>query len=348
MSPTRLLRFKIVFLRVLEYYNGILFLTTNRVGTMDEAFKSRIHVSLYYPPLTEEHTRDIFDVNLRRLHEIEAAKAASQAGYLALDIDDASIAKFATRHFRKHSQSERWNGRQIRNAFQVAYSLAQFDTWERDPDDSDDDDDGANPQAAPASGEMTPSGRRALKMDSSHFDIVEQSIERFDRYLFKTRGADADTAKTNQLRNDRYRDPREVEDDRWSLGPDYRSGQRPNARRENPRGPGGRGSMFDVVARSPRNQHREHFDDEDEEDEEANSEVIGDDYGRHKNTPVRNPFPSSHSTPSVPRSRRGDDRHYAQRGGDEYSADDTRYGRGGSMSSGRANSYGRERDGYEY
>lgn len=43
-----------VFLRVLEYYNGLLFLTTNRVGTIDEAFKSRIHLSLYYvsiPPL---------------------------------------------------------------------------------------------------------------------------------------------------------------------------------------------------------------------------------------------------------------------------------------------------------
>jgi len=36
-----------VFLRILEYYSGILFLTTNRVGTIDEAFKSRIHVSLY-------------------------------------------------------------------------------------------------------------------------------------------------------------------------------------------------------------------------------------------------------------------------------------------------------------
>jgi len=40
-----------VFLRILEYYTGILFLTTNRVGTFDEAFRSRIHMWLYYPPL---------------------------------------------------------------------------------------------------------------------------------------------------------------------------------------------------------------------------------------------------------------------------------------------------------
>lgn len=35
-----------LFLRTLEYYDGLLFLTTNRVGTLDEAFRSRIHVTL--------------------------------------------------------------------------------------------------------------------------------------------------------------------------------------------------------------------------------------------------------------------------------------------------------------
>ena len=40
-----------VFLRVLEYYDGILILTTNRIGTFDEAFKSRIQLALHYPPL---------------------------------------------------------------------------------------------------------------------------------------------------------------------------------------------------------------------------------------------------------------------------------------------------------
>lgn len=34
------------FLRALEYYRGILFLSTNRVGTFDEAFTSRIHIQI--------------------------------------------------------------------------------------------------------------------------------------------------------------------------------------------------------------------------------------------------------------------------------------------------------------
>ena len=37
-----------VFLRVLEYYEGILILTSNRVGTFDEAFKSGIQFALHY------------------------------------------------------------------------------------------------------------------------------------------------------------------------------------------------------------------------------------------------------------------------------------------------------------
>ncbi|RDW78394.1 p-loop containing nucleoside triphosphate hydrolase-25 [Coleophoma crateriformis] len=40
-----------IFLRTLEYYEGILFLTTNRVKNMDPAFQSRIHISMEYPNL---------------------------------------------------------------------------------------------------------------------------------------------------------------------------------------------------------------------------------------------------------------------------------------------------------
>lgn len=37
--------------RLLEYYRGILFLTTNRGDTLDRAFHSRIHLTLRYPDL---------------------------------------------------------------------------------------------------------------------------------------------------------------------------------------------------------------------------------------------------------------------------------------------------------
>jgi AAA+ superfamily predicted ATPase len=43
-----------IFLRVLEYYEGILFLTTNRIRNIDDAFHSRIHVTIQYPNLSAE------------------------------------------------------------------------------------------------------------------------------------------------------------------------------------------------------------------------------------------------------------------------------------------------------
>lgn len=40
-----------VFLRLLEYYEGILFLTTNRAGNIDQAFFSRISMAIHYEDL---------------------------------------------------------------------------------------------------------------------------------------------------------------------------------------------------------------------------------------------------------------------------------------------------------
>ncbi|KAI0193019.1 P-loop containing nucleoside triphosphate hydrolase protein [Xylaria flabelliformis] len=49
-----------IFLRTLEYYRGILFITTNRAGSIDAAFKSRIHLSLKYPALTQSSQKEIW------------------------------------------------------------------------------------------------------------------------------------------------------------------------------------------------------------------------------------------------------------------------------------------------
>lgn len=40
-----------VFLSALEYFEGVLFITTNRPGSLDEAFQSRIHVTIGLPEL---------------------------------------------------------------------------------------------------------------------------------------------------------------------------------------------------------------------------------------------------------------------------------------------------------
>jgi AAA+ superfamily predicted ATPase len=65
---------------MLEYYNGILFLTTNRPGVLDEAVKSRVHLNLHYNFLTEDQVVAIFKINIQRLREIED-QAAKEKPY---------------------------------------------------------------------------------------------------------------------------------------------------------------------------------------------------------------------------------------------------------------------------
>ncbi|KAE8442709.1 hypothetical protein EG329_002900 [Mollisiaceae sp. DMI_Dod_QoI] len=145
-----------VFLRILEYFNGILFLTTNRPGTLDEAVKSRVHMSLYYSPLGESETEEIFRLNLARLKEIEEQRAEA-SGEEKLFIFDAEIIEFARQHYKKHINGPgRWNGRQIRNAFQIAASLAHYD------------------------GDANPGAQRQL--GARHFQTVDEATTKYDQY----------------------------------------------------------------------------------------------------------------------------------------------------------------------
>ncbi|XXH00022.1 hypothetical protein Hte_006363 [Hypoxylon texense] len=177
-----------VFLRVLEYYNGLLFLTTNRVGTIDEAFKSRIHMSLYYPPLDKAQTRDIFRLNVAKLREIEAQRHAA-TGEPPLAVREAEIVDFAGRHYEENARSTGcWNGRQIRNAFQIASSLAHHNYAQA-------------VETARGLGQQPPA---APTLDRSLFEKVQMSTQSFDRHMKESKGFDADLP----LRNTFYEEGR--------------------------------------------------------------------------------------------------------------------------------------------
>ncbi|KAL8940078.1 MAG: hypothetical protein Q9211_002446 [Gyalolechia sp. 1 TL-2023] len=168
-----------VFLRVLEYYNGILFLTTNRVGSFDEAFKSRIHMSLYYPPLERDHTVAIWEMNLDRAKAIDAeeVKVTKQPSMV---IHRAELVEYAGKHFDNTKRgSGRWNGRQIRNAFQIATALAHFNAEEE------------NKKRAKASENQqadNPIPKTAPILKVKLFKTVADATLRFDEYLTETAG----------------------------------------------------------------------------------------------------------------------------------------------------------------
>ena len=163
-----------VFLRVLEYYKGILFLTTNRVGAFDEAFKSRIHLHLYYPVLNKDQSMSIWQMNLDRLRR--------QRGE-TMQVDENAILGYAEAHFEFHKQKNtRWNGRQIHNAFQTAAALAEY--------------------------EALSNNKETANLEVAHFKTVADASHQFDRYIAETiGGSDAERALNDRERSDNFRWP---------------------------------------------------------------------------------------------------------------------------------------------
>lgn len=171
-----------VFLRVLEYYKGTLILTTNRVGAFDEAFKSRIHLNLYYPALNKDQTLAIWKMNLERIIKRKQGRLAA---------DEPEIIAFAEQLFERQIQTKaRWNGRQIRNAFQTALAMAEYE----------------------ALGDSGITADWALlekiksRLEVRHFETVANASAHFDAYIEETIGNnDADRAYLDRERADNFK-----------------------------------------------------------------------------------------------------------------------------------------------
>lgn len=99
---------KPVFLRILEYYEGILILTSNRVGTFDEAFKSRIQVAIRYDNLTKKSRKAVWQNFFEMMEEAN---------------EDVNMPELERR--LDELAAEEMNGRQIRNALLIARQLAK-------------------------------------------------------------------------------------------------------------------------------------------------------------------------------------------------------------------------------
>jgi len=151
-----------VFLRVLEYYEGILILTSNRVGTFDEAFKSRIQLSLHYENLDRSQRMKIWKNFLNRLKSLEEESNKVKAvleplpetsrkrkreedNAQGIDYDDIDC-------YLAELADQEMNGRQIRNAITTARQLAKF---------------------------------KNVKMSHTHLMHVIKVSSRFDKYLQK-------------------------------------------------------------------------------------------------------------------------------------------------------------------
>jgi SpoVK/Ycf46/Vps4 family AAA+-type ATPase len=85
-------------------------LTSNRVATFDEAFKSRIQLALHYENLNESQRKKIWQNFIERLENMEGE-----------NIDTENLNK----HVKELAKLD-MNGREIRNALTTARQLAMY------------------------------------------------------------------------------------------------------------------------------------------------------------------------------------------------------------------------------
>jgi AAA+ superfamily predicted ATPase len=95
---------------MLEYYEGILIMTTNRMGIIDIAFQSRIHLAVKYDELTTDLRKEIW------VHFIQTLR------------DKDKKVKVELLHRVDELAERPLNGRQIRNVLVIAQSMALSDT----------------------------------------------------------------------------------------------------------------------------------------------------------------------------------------------------------------------------
>jgi hypothetical protein len=92
-----------VFLTKLEYYQGICFLTTNRVTSIDHAFQSRVDLFLQYTDLTVAARRQVWDNFIHRTGHDKFSLSNN-------DLDELAKIKL--------------NGREIKNLIKTANLLS--------------------------------------------------------------------------------------------------------------------------------------------------------------------------------------------------------------------------------
>jgi len=96
-----------VLLRVLEYFDGILILTTNRIKTFDIAVQSRVHLAVRYEQMPVDIRKRLFMNFLKQCKDSNTE-------------DKAAIEKWVDEEFE-----DEIDGRQIRNVLSSAMGLSR-------------------------------------------------------------------------------------------------------------------------------------------------------------------------------------------------------------------------------
>jgi len=136
------------FLRTMEYFPGLLFLTTNGIGLFDEAIMSRIHLAIRYKKPTDDQRREIWNSLFNKLARDQRAEMAREEGKvqerehrkdislekdseprsLFIRIED-SAQRLALGVVDSRYQDLKLNGREIKNILSTAIGVARHDIY---------------------------------------------------------------------------------------------------------------------------------------------------------------------------------------------------------------------------
>jgi SpoVK/Ycf46/Vps4 family AAA+-type ATPase len=116
-----------VFLRLLEYFEGILFLTTNRIDTIDPAFESRIHITMHLDNLDATGRQQIWH-NFLDGFDLKPEEEQAPSDRKKVVVKQGEKQKIID-NFKSLAEKE-LNGRQIRNTFNVARAFASTDKYD--------------------------------------------------------------------------------------------------------------------------------------------------------------------------------------------------------------------------
>lgn len=183
----------IVFLRELEYYSGILFLTTNRPGVIDEAFLSRIHMAFRYPAIDLRSTKMMWNNILDRIERDNKNPNTE----FTITFNRGNLLRFAEKDFlRREQKGKPWNGRQIRNAFNTAIGLGRYQRLQSLKDK------GISPNEAAACGEKK---FMTVKLTKRNFEDVAAAALSFEDYIQDLRGmTNSEIARVAKVRDDHW------------------------------------------------------------------------------------------------------------------------------------------------
>ena len=164
----------------MEYFQGLFFLTTNRIGQIDDAFLSRVSLVIGYDELNDTSRAQIWKGFFEKL-ETDMEEKRKKGKKPIIEID-----RYAKKYVLHDDEVRnlKWNGREIRNALQTAITLATYK----------------------ASKESRRKAGDVVEVTEEHFQSVVRMSQSFRNYMDSIQNlSEAERARRALDRNDAFK-----------------------------------------------------------------------------------------------------------------------------------------------